>query len=237
VAQGAEIENKIALSFLLVVQLVSGHLRIPETDCGVHDCVAMLHVEDYSSSSSSSSSGSDSHDALIDGGNGKRKRGDRSRERSVASRSEQSYFAPSAAGSALSAGSPARGAARDEAAAEVALVQITEMTTAIDRLLQGGPNDEQPLRENAYQYSAFQTANSIGPGGLHTLRGESESTGVKGVPDPVPIEREGDVEKGAAVQYILSTPRAGEQTIVVDPDGVATAPGALKKAGNQHVFL
>ena len=85
-----------------------------------------------------------------------------------------------------------------------------------------------------YQYSAFQTANSIGPGGLHTLRGESESTGVKGVPDPVPIEREGDVEKGAAVQYILSTPRAGEQTIVVDPDGVATAPGALNEAGNQH---
>ena len=178
----------------------------------------MLHVIDDGSSSDSSSESSD--DALIPDEVGKRKRGDHSRDRSVASRSEQSYFAPSAAGSALSTGSPIRApdGGRDEAAAgEVALQQITEMTDAIDQLLQGGPNSEQSIRTNQYQYSAFQTAQSIGPGGLHTLHGVSESLGVVGANVPM------DIEQGAE-QYIISTPVEATVGVAV-PDGMATVKG------------
>ena len=179
----------------------------------------MLHVEDSGSSSDSSSSSGSSDDALIPDERGKRKRGDRSRDRSIASRSEQSYFAPSAVGSALSTGSPVRApdGGRDEVAAgEVALQQITEMTNAIDQLLQGGPNSEQVLRANQYQYSAFQTAQSIGPGGLHTLHGVSESAGVVGENIPIPL----DIGQGAD-QYVISTPQEATISFAV-PDGMAT---------------
>ena len=180
----------------------------------------MLHVTDDGSSSDSSSESDSSDDALIPNEAGKRKRSDQSRDRSVASRSEQSYFAPSGAGSALSTGSPVRdpgGGHDDVAAGEVALQQITEMTNAIDQLLQGGPNSEQSIRTNQYQYSAFQTAQSIGPGGLHTLHGMSESLGVVGANVPM------DIEQGAE-QYVISTPHEATVGIAV-PDGMATVKG------------